>query len=89
MYKLYNIGERTERCGTPACISLGVDNSPSTETLNFMLERNGLISLIVLAESINLINLYSKPGCQVVSEAFSICKNTAAIERLLLKLKVT
>jgi hypothetical protein len=42
----------------------------------------------VLAESINLINLYSKPGCQVLSKAFSISKNTAAAERLL-KFKVT
>jgi hypothetical protein len=25
MYMLYNVGDRTETCGTPACISLGVD----------------------------------------------------------------
>jgi len=83
MCKLYSIGERTEPWGTLSCISLGVDNSTSTETLNFLLERNDLISLIVLAERFHLINFYSKPGCQVVSKAFSISKNTAAVERLL------
>jgi hypothetical protein len=36
MYRLYNVGDRTEPCGTPACISLGVYSSPSTETLNFI-----------------------------------------------------
>jgi hypothetical protein len=40
---LYNVGDRTEPCGTPACISLGVDISPSTETLNFLCERNELM----------------------------------------------
>jgi len=60
--KLYSSGERTEPCGTPAYISFGVDNSSSTETLNFLLERNELISFIVLAERFNLISLYSKPG---------------------------
>jgi hypothetical protein len=40
MYKLYSVGDRTEPCGTPACIYLGVDISPSTETLNFRCERN-------------------------------------------------
>ena len=79
MYKLYNIGDRTEPWGTPAFISLGVDVSPSTETLNFLLERNDLISLTVLTEKFNLSNLYSNQGCQVVSNAFSISKNTAAV----------
>jgi hypothetical protein len=46
MYKLYSVGDRTEPCGTPACMYLGVDISPSTETLNFLCERNTLISLI-------------------------------------------
>jgi hypothetical protein len=39
-----------EPCGTPACIYLGVDISPSTETLNFRCEGNELISLIKLIE---------------------------------------
>jgi hypothetical protein len=29
-------GGQDEPCGTPACISLGVDISPLTETLNFL-----------------------------------------------------
>jgi len=40
IYKLYSVGARTEPCGTPAFISLGVDSSPSTETLNFWWDRN-------------------------------------------------
>jgi hypothetical protein len=37
--KLYRVGARTEPYGTP-CISRAVDVSPSTITLNFLLERN-------------------------------------------------
>jgi hypothetical protein len=39
MYKLYRVGARTEPCGTPACISLGVDSLPLTETSHFLLDR--------------------------------------------------
>jgi hypothetical protein len=45
--------------------------------------------LIIQAEHSNFYNLYSRPGCQVVSKAFSISKNTAAVDILLLKFKVT
>jgi hypothetical protein len=37
----------------------------------------------------DLDNLYSKPQCHVVSKAFSISKNTAAVDIVLLKLGVT
>jgi hypothetical protein len=57
MYKLYRVGDRTEPCGTPAYIDLGVDISPSTETLNFLCERNYSISLIKLVENCNLDKL--------------------------------
>jgi hypothetical protein len=57
MYKLYSVGDRTESCGTPACIYLGVDISPSTDTLNFRSVRNEPISLITLVENSNLDNL--------------------------------
>jgi hypothetical protein len=43
----------------------------------------------MLAENCNLINLYKKPGYCVMSKAFSISKNTAAVGKLLLKLKDT
>jgi hypothetical protein len=62
----------TESRGTPACISLVGDISPSTKTLNFLLERNELINLTVLTEKFNLINLYSKPVCQIMSDFFDI-----------------
>jgi hypothetical protein len=39
MYKLQSVGGWTEPCGTPAFIFLGVDISPSTETLNFLFEK--------------------------------------------------
>jgi hypothetical protein len=58
---LKRIGDKTELCGTPACITLGVDISPYTETLNFLCERNEPISLKKLVENSNLENLYSKP----------------------------
>jgi hypothetical protein len=89
VYRLYNVGDRTEPCGTPACISLGADSSPSTESLNFLWERKELISLIKLDENFNSDNFYSKPKCHVLSNAFSISKNTAAVDMLLLKFKVT
>jgi hypothetical protein len=40
MYKFYSVGARTEPCGTPPCTFMDVDNSPPTETLNFLLVRN-------------------------------------------------
>jgi hypothetical protein len=57
MYKLYRVGDRTEPCCTPACMYLGVEFSPSTETLNFRCERKELISLIEVVENCNLDNL--------------------------------
>jgi hypothetical protein len=76
-------GDRT----TPACISLGVDILPSTETLNFCCERKEPISLIRLVENFNFDYLYSRPECHVVSKAFSMSKNTAAVDILVLKLR--
>jgi hypothetical protein len=51
--------------------------------------RHNRISLIKLVENSNLDNLYIKAGCHVVSKAFSISKNTTAVDILLLKLRVT
>jgi hypothetical protein len=58
--------------------------------LNFRCERNEIICFIKLVENSNLDNLHTsiKPGCHVVSETFSISKNTATVEILLLKLRV-
>jgi hypothetical protein len=78
-----------EPCSTPAFISLGIDISPSAETLNFHYERNALIRLIKMVENSNLNNLYIKPGCLVVSKVFFISKNSAAVDILLLKLSIT
>jgi hypothetical protein len=46
-----------------ACISFGIDISPSSETLNCLCETKELISLIILAENSNLNSLYSKHWC--------------------------
>jgi hypothetical protein len=87
IYMLYKVGDRTEPWGTSARISLGIDISPSTETLNLLRERKELMSWIKLVENSNLDNLYSKPDCHAVSKAFLTSKNTAAIDILLLKLR--
>jgi hypothetical protein len=79
MYKLYNVGDKTEPCGNPAGIYLDIDISPSIETLNSHCKRNALINLITWVENSNLDNLYSKPWHHVVSKAFAISMNTAAI----------
>jgi hypothetical protein len=47
------------------------------------------MSLINMVKNSNLHNLHSKPECHVVSKAFSMFKNTVAIDILLLKLRVT
>jgi hypothetical protein len=62
MYKLYSVGDRMEqlrmeRCGTLAYICLGLDISPSTETLDFRSVISEVISLITLVENSNLDNL--------------------------------
>jgi len=49
--ELYSVGVRTEPCDTPACIYWGVDILPSTVTVNFLLQKNELISLIMLTEN--------------------------------------
>jgi hypothetical protein len=85
---LYNVGDRTEPCGAAACISLGVDISPSAETLNFLRERKELISLIRLIENFNLDNLHSKPKFHVVPKDFLVFKHTAAVDMLLLNFAV-
>jgi hypothetical protein len=66
-----------------------VEISPSTET-EFSIRKTELMSLIKLAEKATFDNLYtsSKPVYRVVSNAFSISKNTAAVV-LLLKLRVS
>jgi hypothetical protein len=52
-------------------------------------KRKELLSLIKLAEKSIFDNLYSKPECHVVSNAFSIYKNTVTVDMSLLKLRVT
>jgi hypothetical protein len=74
------VGGGTEPWGTPSSISLGIEISASTETLNLPSDRNDLRSLITQVE-----NVYRKPVCHVVSKAFAISKNTAAVDILLLK----
>jgi len=65
--KLFRVGVRTEPSSAPVFLSLGVDNSPSTVTLKFLLVKNELISLIKFAENCRFCNLYIKAGCHVVS----------------------
>jgi hypothetical protein len=71
-----------EPCSTPACKSRGMDSLPSTITLNFLLERNELVSLIMLDKKCNL------DRCHVMPKAFLISKKTAAVDISLLKFRV-
>jgi hypothetical protein len=89
VYILKRIGDRTEPCGTSGCISLGVDISSPTKTPNFRCEIKEPISLMKLVENSKFDNLCSKPECHVVSKAFLMSKNTAALVSLLFKLRVT
>jgi hypothetical protein len=93
MYKLYSTGVRMEPCGTPATTFLSEESSPTTttttETLNFLLVKKEAISLTRLVENYNSDSLYSRPGCHVVPKAFSMSKNTAAIDTLLLNFRET
>jgi hypothetical protein len=84
MCRLYSIGTRTQPWGTPATIFLGIDNSPSSRTLNFLAVRKEAISLMRFVKNSDSYNLYSRPECHVVS----ISKNTEAIDILLLKFRV-
>jgi hypothetical protein len=56
-------------------------------TKNFPFENNELMNLMTLAEKFHLSSLYSKPGCHLVSKAFSVSNNTAAVNKLLMKFK--
>jgi hypothetical protein len=57
-------------------------------TSEFSVGKEG-VNKFKLDEKWNSDSLYSKPGCYVVSNAFSISKNSAAVDILLLKFKVT
>jgi hypothetical protein len=74
-----------EPCGIPSCVCQGMDILSSTVSLNYLLERNELISLIKVDIKCNLDTLYSKPGCHVVSK---ISKKPAAVDLQLLKFRV-
>jgi hypothetical protein len=43
--------------GIPACISVGIQVSPSTEGLNFLFERKKLINFTLLNKNFNSDNL--------------------------------
>jgi hypothetical protein len=77
MYKLYSTGARTKPCGTPAATFLG----ELPETLNVLLVKKEAIGLMRLIGNCNSDSLYSRPRCHVVSKAFSMSKNTAAVIR--------
>jgi hypothetical protein len=70
IYSLYNVGDRTEPYGTPACISLGVDILPSTETLNFLCERKELLSLNGLLENLIQIIHIANQGAMLYQRLF-------------------
>jgi hypothetical protein len=88
LYILYN-ANRTEHCGTLACMSPGVDIPPSTETLNFLWQRKELIGLIRFIENFNLDNLCSKPRSINSLIPFRIRRNYLSSGRSLLLYQFT
>jgi hypothetical protein len=76
----------TELQGTLSTTSLGVKNSPSTKTTNFLFVRDEAISLMRLIE--NSDKLYGRPERHDVSKV-PISTDTAAIDIPLLKFPVT
>jgi hypothetical protein len=60
-------GARTETWGTPAATSLGVENSPSTETLNFLLVTKQAISLMTFFENV-MLTVY------IVGQSATLCQ---------------
>jgi hypothetical protein len=58
------------------------------QELNFQLVRKEVISLMRLVEKANSDNLWSRPECHVLWKAFSVYRNTAAVDMLLLKFRV-
>jgi hypothetical protein len=62
--KFYRLEARTDPCGAPACISLGVSDSPSTVTLKFPFVRNELVSFIKFSESVISIANQGAMWCQ-------------------------
>lgn len=78
------MGDRTLLCGTPDCISVRLQISPATVTLNILFDIKKLIFLTVLTKEFYFSKLYNKGGCYAVSKDFSISANTATVERLLL-----
>jgi hypothetical protein len=62
--------DRIKPCHMSVRISQGVDTLPSPQALNYLFERNELISFILPAENCNLDNLYNKPGYYIVPKYF-------------------
>jgi hypothetical protein len=55
--------------------------------VNFLLVKKEAIGLTRLVENCNSDSLYSRSGCHVVSKAFWMSQNTAAVYILLLKFR--
>jgi hypothetical protein len=86
VYRLYSTGARTEPWGTPAYIFLA-EKFAVYQDFKFSVSekrRWGLSKILILT-----IYTYSRSECYVMSKAFSISKNTAAVDISLLKFRVT
>jgi hypothetical protein len=83
------LGARAEPCGIPAATFPGKEGSPSSENLNVLLVKKEAISLMRLIGNCNTDSLYSRSWCHVASKAFSMSKNIAAVDILLLKFRET
>jgi hypothetical protein len=78
IHKLYRVGDRTDPYGTPLVFLSGSRHFSFNRNSEFSVSKE-IISLIMLAENFKENNFYKKPGCLLVSKAFSMSKNTAAV----------
>jgi hypothetical protein len=83
------VGARMEPCCTPACISWWCGQFALNYNSEFSVGNEWANKFDEAGRKMQFGSLYSKPGCHVVSKAFSISKKTAALEILLLKFRVT
>jgi hypothetical protein len=70
----------TEPWATPTAISLGVENSPSIKSLNFLSVRTETINSVRLVDISKSDNLYNGPELNIVAKLLSISKNTTAVD---------
>ena len=79
VYKLNNVGLRTEPCGTPAAIVPGGERELWTLILKVLFLRNDCMERIKLWGNSRAISLYRRPSCHTLSKALSTSRKAATV----------